>query len=63
MMGNNKVKVYLALGDKLKLVELPFIPKEHDVMQIGAHKYCVLQVKYKEVDHNYFPVIYLHKEA
>jgi hypothetical protein len=63
MMGNSKLQAYLALGEKLKAVELPFIPKEQDVMQIGSRKYKVIQVKYKEVDHNFVPVIYLAKEG
>jgi hypothetical protein len=58
-----KLSAYLALGDKLKEVKLPFIPKEKDIMQIGSKQYKVLAVKYKEIEHNFVPVIYLEKEG
>jgi hypothetical protein len=57
-----QIEALLVVGEKSKVMSIPFIPKEKDIMQIGSKRYIVYSVKYKEVEGSFIPVITLAKE-
>lgn len=60
--SKKQIQALLVVGEKSKLLPIPFIPKEKDIMQIGSKRYIVYSVKYKEIEGSFIPVITLAKE-
>lgn len=57
-----QIDAYLVVNSKYIQVQIPFIPKQRDIMEIGAKRYIVIDVRYKETDGTYTPIIHIKKE-
>ena len=57
-----QIRVIFQIDHVTKEIEIPLIPKVSDVIEIGSKRCIVTNVKYKEQNGSFVPVITLERE-